>query len=848
MDTYSPDSLTFMRQTIQDSFGNEVFFVGHTDAALNITRVEVVARGHCRAVPALIQQCRAGDVVIHNHPSGHLTPSDADLQIAGLLGEAGIGFHIVNNSVNTVYKVVEAQRSASRRPLEPHAIAALLAPDGALAQQFRDYEDRPQQLRMALTVASAFNEDKLALIEAGTGTGKSLAYLIPAVLWALHNEETVVISTNTINLQEQLVSKDLPLLSKCLGEPFRAVLVKGRNNYLCHRRLQQAQHEPDLFQSSMAEQLADLRSWAEQSRHGSRDELIQAPSAEIWNEICCEVDQCPRIRCPHYSQCFFHKARRFASQADLLVVNHALLLSDLAVRAQTANYTAAAVLPPYRRIILDEAHHLEDAATRYFSIRVSHFSFTRILNRLLHPRKAERGILPRWLAQTAHALPDTWKESYEKAYQLTERLSTGCRQLRQQAHDCFSTLRELFDDVPHAKGNQELNQRITEEFAGTLTWNEVVNRLTPFIEQARQAALQAEDLIKLSETFPDATREQMTGSTTDLQAMAQRLLLLAGDLATFLRRDPNHCNWTEISRASGRSKEPVLWLNSAPIELAELLNKTLYDRYHTVILTSATLTVDHQFSFFRQRTGLGHCPANRVLELQLDSPFDFSRQALIAIPDDLADPTDPGFAEQAMPCIEQSLLAARGNAFVLFTAYTLLQRVFNALEPSLFAQGLSCLRQGQRPRHQLLKDFTRGEHQVLFGTDSFWEGVDVQGDDLQLVIITRLPFRVPTEPIQLARCEAIEQQGGNPFSQFTVPQAVIRLKQGFGRLIRHRKDRGVVLILDRRVISKPYGRRFLNSLPATHCEVAPARTLARHLQSFFSTDPDTGEQEKSDHE
>ncbi|MCA1797050.1 MAG: DEAD/DEAH box helicase family protein [Geobacteraceae bacterium] len=442
MKPYTSETLDYIRQEISGANDNEVFFVATLESKGEISTIKVVARGHKSAVPAILHACRKADLVIHNHPSGDLTPSDADLEIAAQLGEGGVAFHITDNAAANFYRVTEIRKEPDPAPADYSRIATLLGPDGPLARSIPNYEERAEQVRMAFTVAEAFDTERIATIEAGTGTGKSLAYLIPALLWALEHGETVIVSTNTINLQEQLIRKDLPLLKRAIPEPFQAVLVKGRANYLCHRRLHQALQETDLFSVNASSELRNLREWAQTSASGSRDELSHTPEPQVWHEICCEMDQCPRTRCSHYQECFFHKARRKAAQADILVSNHALLLADLAVRAETDNYNSAAVLPQYSRIIFDEAHHLEDAATNSFSIRLNRFSFAGVLNRLMHPRKSERGHLGRWASMLARELPDSEDLLYEQLHKLLDEAGGLCRELQQRNADIFGALTE----------------------------------------------------------------------------------------------------------------------------------------------------------------------------------------------------------------------------------------------------------------------------------------------------------------------------------------------------------------------------------------------------------------------
>jgi ATP-dependent DNA helicase DinG len=501
------------------------------------------------------------------------------------------------------------------------------------------------------------------------------------------------------------------------------------------------------------------------------------------------------------------------------------------------------VLPPFDRVILDEAHHLEDVATSYFSALTTRFTFSRVLGRLRHPRKPDQGLLPRLLDQLARELPDSEDQLYRSFHEAVEHLAGKRQELYELAIDELQDIGRDLSDLLGRKVSaaHEVKFRILPDFLDTPAWAAICERL----ERLRLATTAVEQgliaLLRLATGLPDAIAEKVNPTLVDLRGMSGRLELIAADLASFQAATADNCLWIEIREGRiGRGKGLLTSLCQAPLDVGKNLKQAFYQRFRTLVMTSATLTVADSFAYFCSRIGLGQSESGRLRQLALNSPFDYRQQALVAIPDDIPEPGQPGFADGVRDAVERAIRCSHGRSFVLFTSYALLRDIHEQLAPILAAQRLRCLRQGEENRHHLLKRFSEEISSTLFGTDSFWEGVDVPGSSLEQVIITRLPFKVPTEPVLEARAQAITAAGGDAFMEYTVPQAVIRFKQGFGRLIRHRNDRGVVLILDSRVIRRGYGRMFLKSLPPAPQVRGSSDQVFSAVEAFFhSNNPES---------
>ncbi len=829
---FSEYALEKIRTEITACQGNEVFFLGKTDDSRLVTDVEVLARGNQDAVAAIMVTASFGDVVIHNHPSGNLTPSQADLSIAGALGNQGVGFYIIDNAASHCYQAVTAFTQKKLEYLSLPEIDGYFAPGGVIASKLAGYEHRSEQTRMAFAVAEAFNGDRVSMIEAGTGTGKSLAYLLPAAIWAKKNRERVVVSTNTINLQEQLTGKDIPFLQKHAGLSFKAVLIKGRGNYLCLRKLHAHKEEPELFPEEKSE-LQAIIEWSGSKSSGCRDDLGFIPKSEVWEELCCEGDQCGRTKCKNYNRCYYYSSRRSAASADILVVNHALLMADLALRQQTG-FNSTAILPPFQRLIIDEGHHLEDVATGSLSNQVTRQGLMKLLGKLQNPRRPDKGLLPRLSTALLREVPVGLDDYFVAVTKLLEEklmltLPKLIELVGKEMDGIAFALGGHLRPVDSGSGEQKL--RLTPPVYASEFWEESLERISSLATRLSAYAGSLARLNKALRDLPEKPAERLSGLIVDIKGIAGRLEGAVETLAGFVGHDEAVCRWFEMKRG-GRGL--ILRLCSSPLDVAPSLKSVLFDRFRTVILTSATLTVGGKFDYLESRTGISLLPKVRVAELLLASPFDYASQVFAGVPADMPEPTSRAFEPAAADFIVESLAVSSGGAFVLFTSYDLLKKIYARIAPKLEGMGLAPMRQGETGRHQLLARFRATPGGVLFGTDSFWEGVDVQGDALGLVIITRLPFRVPSEPILEARSEHISASGGDPFMAYTVPQAVIKFKQGFGRLIRRRDDRGGVLILDSRVLSKGYGRIFLKSLPDLQVKAASSRAILSELQNFYA--------------
>ena len=823
----APAVRDLLRAEIAAAHGREVSFVARPDANGLLVEARVVARGTVDSVLALPGIAVRGELLLHNHPSGVLDPSGADLSVAARLHDGGVGFGIVNNDVSDCYVVVECPRPRATTRIDPIDVAALLAPSGPVARALGSFEDRPSQRDMAAYIADLYNDGGVGLLEAGTGVGKSFAYLVPALAWARANGERTVVSTNTINLQEQLVGKDLPILARALGSGEHSpsfALLKGWRNYICLLRLAQARDEEDsLFEDECRAEVEALAAWAARTSDGSLADLPDEPSGDVWDAVAAESDLCTRLKCPHFERCFLFQARRRAAEADVVVVNHHLLASDLAVRMASDNWQEAAVLPPYRRLVLDEAHHVEDVAAMHLGTQASRLGVDRLLSRL---EKNGRGLLPT-LRSALFGRDDLLSAASRDL--LQQSLADALAAARRAADAVFVLLARRLDGEP---GPTPV-LRLRDEFKDDGVWQDGLgvglDNLLLALAQLAQGAETVADRLALDD--PSERRAQLLA---ELRGVVRRLDAMAAGLTAALRPPPGGAAAVRWLERRGRKAANVS-LAAVPLDLAPVLKENLFDRIETVVLTSATLAAGGEFSYLEARLGLDLPPSRvRVREIHA-SPFDFPSQCLFGVPTDLPEPRDDEAGHDA--AVTRALVelahASDGGMFVLFTSHGALRRTAEAVRGELGGRW-PLLVQGEGQRDQLLRRFRDAGSAILLGTDSFWEGVDVPGRALRVLILAKLPFKVPSDPLTAARLERLEAAGLNGFAHYLVPNAALKLKQGFGRLIRSRSDVGAVLLLDRRVVTKRYGALILEGLPPASRVVGDWADVRGACEEFFA--------------
>jgi ATP-dependent DNA helicase DinG len=699
--------------------------------------------------------------------------------------------------------------------LDIDELAAVIEPGGAFARHFPGYEHRTEQISMLKAVAQALSDSSHLMVEAGTGTGKSMAYLLPAYRWAEQNGRRVIVSTNTINLQDQLIQKDVPDLQAALGEEVRAAVLKGRSNYVCPQRLDAARRLGPRSADDMR-LLAKVLVWLSAGGSGDRTEISLAGAAEAgaWSSISAESEDCSPEACQAQGAgaCPYFRARQAAESAHVVIVNHALLLADIA--------TGNRVIPAFDHLIVDEAHHLETAATRALGSRLLQGELHRVLADISGPHTGLLAQLRRDLRPMADPSTAALFLSHVQA----------CLEQAASAHELtprfFGAVEAFMADQREGNEVSPFGQqvRILPSSRTLPAWGQVEQAWEELRTPLQSTAVKLADISQALEDHIDAGLGQAEELVISVRTASRTLASLLGELESFIfDPDSQMIYWIELPPSGGRVS-----LHSAPLEVGPLMQRHLWHTKESVILTSATLTTAGTFDYLRRRLH-----AEDAEELAVYSPFDYENSTLLYLVNDIPEPADRQSYQRALErALVAASLASRGRLLALFTSHEQLRRTAQVISPPLADEGISVFDQSEgSSRHVLLEQFRTSDQAVLLGTRSFWEGIDVPGEALSVLVIARLPFDVPTDPIVAARAEAFE----SPFDEYHVPEAILRFRQGFGRLIRTRSDRGVVICLDRRILSKQYGQAFLHSLPQCTQRVAPIADLPRAISRWLGT-------------
>jgi DNA polymerase-3 subunit epsilon/ATP-dependent DNA helicase DinG len=702
------------------------------------------------------------------------------------------------------------------RPIDPATVAAFFSVEGAIGRAFAGYEQREPQVQMARAVSDALNTGKPLIVEAGTGTGKSMAYLTPAALFAARRGERVVVSTNTINLQDQLFFKDIPDLQRIIADdgahpPFTAALLKGRGNYLCLKRYNEVRRSENLSPEEVRA-LLKVQLWIPTTQSGDKAELLLTDKEQAaWSRINVTPETCIGPRCPHFRECYFFQARRQAEAAHIVVVNHALLIADLAAQSH--------VLPPYNHLIIDEAHNLEEVATDQLSFSVDQAALLKFLDDLFltggaQPVSGLLSELPRFVQESSADPADRGKVET-----IIEPLRPALVRARTAVYECFNLLSAFVTQA--VEGNQyDTRLRLTPSVRTKPAWQTVQvawQNLTDTLQVIGDGLGKIDTLLRELEDAGIDGYDELMLRVDFLKRFAVDVRVMTGHI---IFGDEASICWLTHDRL-----RDTLTLTAAPLSVADLLQANLFAQKQTSVLASATLTIEGAFTFVKERIGLPE-----PTELSLESPFDYEQQALVFIPNDIPEPNQRGYQQAVEEALIGLCSATGGRTLALFTAMSALKQTYVAIQEPLEEQEIAVLGQGldgsRRALLDRLKEFPRT---VLLGTNSFWEGVDVVGDALSVLVIAKLPFSVPTDPIYAARSELC----ADPFADYAVPQSILRFKQGFGRLIRSKEDRGIVVVLDRRLLTKKYGQQFLASLPHTRVRTGPLKQLPQLAARFL---------------
>ena len=799
-DRFSKESLQTIKKYLEEQNNKSMIFKATFDEDELIQEPFFLSLYKKKSFEETLTKVARNEVVIRTTKPNQLYPSDMELELSEeLYTRRNIAYCLLSSDLDDFYFVQDIDRIF----LEDIDIKNYFSKDGILAKEIKGFEYRQEQEEMAQYIQEAINEDRKIIVEAGTGTGKTLAYLIPAIKWAVVNKKKVIIATNTINLQEQLLLKDIPLAKSIIKDEFSYVLVKGRNNYVCKRLFNELALGKNIdigtFSIEAREQIEYILKWGNKTKTGDKAELPFEVYPDVWELVQSTTELCLGKKCPYRKECFYMKTRMEKMEADILISNHHVFFADLNVRAETDFDSEYLILPRYDMVIFDEAHNIESVARSYFSVEVSKISFTRLLNRI-YQRKNKRKKEKSALIRVEDTIDEKDLEDSQQYIDLLNTLKEEISILQNIGDEYFDEIRKIYETNTEAPIKKSLNnfEMTKSRFLENL-------REKKDIFQTKLA-----DFLNLMMSFNNVIDEEKDKNPEVINFNNHLKMFKAYiDSFKFINsfEDDNYIYWLDIN-----SKRTNVVLTATPLNIAKKLSSVLFDNLDRLVFASATIVVNGNFDYFKKSLGLDE---EDCIEAIIKSPFNYDEQMSVYIPSDIQDSENiNAFVSDASRFILDILLKTSGKAFILFTSYTMLNQIYYSISKKLKDKGFEVFLHGDKPRSQLIKEFKEAENPILFGTTSFWEGVDVQGENLSNVIITKLPFLVPTDPVVSAISKKIEEDGGNSFTDFQLPEAIIKFKQGVGRLIRKKTDRGNIFILDNRILKKRYGSLFINALPS----------------------------------
>jgi len=820
---FTKEAIDNIVRVIKDSNYNEVTFIGFLSRDGLVSEVDVLAYGNDNSAPVILQDVLKGDVLIHNHPAlSHedikevLRPSDADISIAAEISPKRVGFYIIDNNceyVNIIYK------PQPRYYLKEEEILSIFSSDGLLQKNIFNFEPRSEQQELVGYIARAINDSKILVSEAGTGTGKSLAYLIPASIWALKNKKRVIVSTYTINLQNQIANKDMLIVERVVqeytNEKINYSVLIGRGNYLCKRKLNEIINDKEKFQTLFSDEneiktLIKIEEWSRKTETGIIGEIPFVVEYEIKEEIASESMSCMRKKCQYYQECFYQCARLEAEKADILIVNHSLVFSSIDEESKRIG------LPFFSGIIFDEAHHLEDCALKSLSKDFSIQGLLYNLRKLYHTKNEKKlGLLVLLEKKSGLSRYVEIQQSFEEVIAMIEALI-------QKLTSFIIEGKEILKDWL-----VETNLLgIDDEFSNSSEFSILIEKLGEIFEILGKLISKVEDLID------EIRQREISLEVFDLlNYISSRILVLNESLNNYdlifnSETDINFVKWIEVTKRNIR-------FVYSPLEVGDFLASSIFSKKDFVIFTSATIMINGKFDYFETGIGLPLSTNREKIECFFPSPFDYANQAEIYILDKTSSHKEVSL--EKLNIMKELVFVSKGGALLLFTSYKRMEDYFTILKDEFIDKGIIVQKQGDETREFLLNRMISLENCVLFATSSFWEGIDIPGYNLRLVIIEKIPFDSLSDPIYKAKTKLLEYKGLNSFVIYSIPRAVLRLKQGIGRLIRTKSDKGIIAILDERIKTKNYGKTFINSFPPARIIYGGVEKIIENAKRFIES-------------